>query len=47
MTARETYCERCGGAIGTQCLGGADCDLNMELLRDGVSPDYFRNPIPA
>jgi len=44
-----TYCERCGGEIGTGCLGTgtADCDLNMELKRDGVSPDHYRNRVPA
>ena len=39
------YCERCGGEIGFGCLGGSDCDDNLDLLRDGVSPDYFRNPL--
>jgi len=39
------FCERCGGELGWGCLGGSDCDDNMELLRDGVSPDHFRNPL--
>jgi hypothetical protein len=39
------YCDRCGGETGRACLGGSDCDLNMELLADGVSPEYFRNPL--
>ena len=43
-----TYCQRCGGELGTACegTGTADCDLNMELKRDGVSPDHYRNRIP-
>jgi hypothetical protein len=40
-----TYCERCGGEVGWACRGQADCDLNMELLRDGVSPEFFVNPL--
>lgn len=45
MNRSAGYCDCCGGAIGSQCLGGSDCDLNMELLRDGVSPGFFRNPL--
>ena len=45
MTATVRYCDRCGGEIGWGCLGGSDCDDNLELLRDGVSPDNFRNPL--
>ena len=45
MTEQPRYCDRCGGEIGWGCLGGSDCDLNMDLLRDGVSPDHFRNPV--
>ena len=42
-----TYCERCGGELGWACdgAGTADCDLNMELKADGVSPDFYRNPL--
>lgn len=43
-----TYCERCGGELGRGCLGTgtADCDLNLELRADGVSPDFYANPLP-
>jgi hypothetical protein len=42
-----SYCERCGGQLGFGCLGTgtADCDLNMELKRDGVSPEVYRNSV--
>ncbi len=42
------YCERCGGELGIGCAGTgtADCDLNLELAADGVSPDCYRNPVP-
>ena len=41
-------CQRCGGELDTQCLGtgSGDCDLNLELRADGVSPDHYRNPVP-
>ena len=44
-----TYCERCGGELGQACegTGTADCDLNLELKRDGVSPDHYRNRVPG
>ena len=43
-----TACERCGGELGIACEGTstADCDLNLELARDGVSPDHYRNRVP-
>ena len=43
------YCERCGGELGAACegTGTADCDLNLELRADGVSPDYYRNRVPS
>ena len=38
-------CQRCGGELGFGCegTGTADCDLNLQLAADGVSPDQYRN----
>ena len=43
------YCQRCHGELGFSCegTGTADCDLNLELAADGVSPDHYRNRVPA
>jgi hypothetical protein len=36
-------CPRCNGLTGTECLGGIDCDINIDLARDGVDPSAYRN----
>jgi hypothetical protein len=33
-------CQRCG----QDCESRADCLVNLALIADGVSPEYFRNP---
>ena len=40
--------DEASGELGTGCegTGTADCDLNLELARDGVSPDHYRNRVP-
>ena len=32
-------CDRCGSA----CLDRQDCDINIDLARDGVEPSAFWN----
>lgn len=36
-------CPRCNGLMGSECLGGSDCDINVDLGRDGVDPSAWRN----
>jgi hypothetical protein len=44
---KPTRCERCNGIVGTECLGGSDCDINVDLARDGVDPAAWRNTDPG
>ena len=33
------------GTCGCHCAGAADCRVNVDLARDGVSREVFANPL--